>query len=188
MFAAQDAAASTPADHRRQTEQRARAGASWFYWIAGVTLVNSLINIFGSDWNLIFGLGIGQVFDALGQGLAAEGGGGAFVALGLLMSMGALATYVLWGWLAARGKTLGWVAGMTFYALDAGIFVVAGDWVGAAFHGFALVVIGRGFKAHRELRRMPDEEAPSAALDPERDAVQEIVAAVEDEEQRELVT
>jgi hypothetical protein len=172
---------------RLQTAQRARSGAHWFYWIAGVTLINSLINVFGSDWNFIFGLGIGQVFDALGQGLAAEGGGGTFVALGLLMSVGALSTYVLWGWLAARGRTLGFVAGMIFYALDTGIFLVAGDWLGAAFHVFALVVIGRGFRAHRELRAMPDDES-AAVPDPERDAVQEIVAAVEEEERRELVS
>jgi len=186
MFAAQDPASDTPT-LRQQTREKARAGAYWFYWIAAVTLVNSVINVFGSDWNLIFGLGIGQVFDALGQGLAADGGGPAFVVLGLFMSVGALSIYVLWGWLAARGKTLGFVAGMVCYGLDAGFFVAAGDWIGASFHGIALVVIGRGLKAQREWMSMGDEEAV-LAQNGEPDPVQEIVAAVEEEERRELVT
>ena len=175
MSADHDAVPTTP---RQQAAQRARTGANWFYWIAGLTLINSLISAFGGEWNMIFGLGIGQVFMALGQGMAADGGGPGFVVAGLLMSGGALAMYVLWGWLAGRGRTVGFVAGMVFYGLDAGIFVVAGDWVGAGFHGFALFVIGRGFRAHRELMGMAEEEA---VFETERDAVEEIVEAVEEE-------
>ena len=179
MSAAHDDATVTTTP-RQQAASRARTGANWFYWIAGLTLLNSFISAFGGEWNLIFGLGIGQVFMAIGRGLAQNGGGSAFIVGGLLMSLGCVAIYVLWGWLAGRGRTVGFLVGMIFYGLDAGIFVVAGDWLGAGFHFFALFVIGRGFTAHRELQGMTEEE-PVPAQDPQRDAAQMIVEAVEGE-------
>lgn len=157
-------------DRRAELAQRAQGGANWFYWIAGLSLLNSLIALFAGGWNFIFGLGVTQVFDALAQGLA-EGADGAWAIKlgGLVFSVGALSTYVLFGWLANRGKTAGYVTGMIFYGLDGLIFLAAGDLLGAGFHVFALVLIGRGLHAHQQLQQLPAPEdrragsAPAAA-------------------------
>jgi len=33
-------------------------GVSWFFFVAGLSVVNSLLVLFGADWSFIFGLGI----------------------------------------------------------------------------------------------------------------------------------
>jgi hypothetical protein len=35
--------------------------------------------------------------------------------------------------------------GMTFYFLDGGIMLLAQDWIGVAFHAYALIYIWKGF-------------------------------------------
>ncbi len=172
-------AAATPApdlaSRRTALSQAARNGANWFYWIAGLSLLNSLVALFAGEWNFIFGVGITQVIDAVAQGLAAEAGGGAWALKvgGLFFSVGALSTYVLFGWLAHRGKTAGFVIGVVFYALDGLIFLAAGDLIGAGFHVVALFLMGRGLKAHRDLQHLP-ADAPEPT-----DEKQRIAAAVE---------
>ena len=44
--------------------QKFRNGVSWFYWIAGLSIVNSLM-IMVADRAFIFGLGITQITDAV---------------------------------------------------------------------------------------------------------------------------
>jgi hypothetical protein len=68
------AAAGTP------ERQQLHRGAQWFYWIAGLSLVNALSAAFGSQWGFIIGLGITQVVSAVVQAAAAEGGASVVVA------------------------------------------------------------------------------------------------------------
>lgn len=35
-----------------------KRGAGWFDWIAALSIVNSLISLFGGNWHLVLGLGI----------------------------------------------------------------------------------------------------------------------------------
>ena len=37
------------------------SGANWFFWIAGLSLVNSLIILFSGEWSFIVGLGATQI-------------------------------------------------------------------------------------------------------------------------------
>src|SRR5216117_2936789 len=37
-----------------------KSGASWFYWIAGLSLINSIVAFTGGQWAFLFGLGITQ--------------------------------------------------------------------------------------------------------------------------------
>src|SRR5512138_3090367 len=46
-------------------DARIKSGAAWFYWIAGLSLINSVAALSGSKWGFILGLGITQVFDAI---------------------------------------------------------------------------------------------------------------------------
>ena len=150
---------TSPAARRAELQLAVRRGANWFYWIAGLSVLNSLISMFAGQWNFMFGLGITQVFDAIGGGLAAESGGAGwgFRVFALLLSLGAVSIYALFGWLAGRRKTAGFVVGMTFYTLDGVIFLVAGDLLGAGFHVFALFLMFRGFKALKEMQESPVE-------------------------------
>lgn len=42
-----------------------KGGANWFYWIAGLSIINTLIIFFNGDVNFIVGLGLTQIIDAI---------------------------------------------------------------------------------------------------------------------------
>src|SRR5437868_5304346 len=56
--------------------RRARSGANWFYWIAGLTALNSVLALSGSQTTFLSGLFVTQLIDAFGQNLAADSGPG----------------------------------------------------------------------------------------------------------------
>lgn len=122
-----------------------KSGASWFYWIAALSLVNSIVAFTGSDWRFIIGLGVTQIIDALGHE-----GGGKFVALALdLMAAGVL---VLFGVFGSKGHLWAFIVGMVLFALDGVIFLLVQDWIGVAFHAFVLYCLFRGFQGCRALK------------------------------------
>ncbi|MBI5383736.1 MAG: DUF4339 domain-containing protein [Verrucomicrobia bacterium] len=89
------------------TEALMKSGGSWFYWIAGLSLVNSVVALCGSEWGFILGLGVTQIFDALGQSL---GGAGKAVVLGL--DAVAAGVFILFGVFARKRHTWAFVVGM----------------------------------------------------------------------------
>jgi len=125
-----------------QVHARIKSGANWFYWIAGLSLINTIAAMSGSTWRFVIGLGITQVADAVAPGLGSAGAIAAIVidaiALGFFVLMGALA-----------GKAMRWafILGMIAFGLDGGINLLAQDFIGAAFHAYALYCIYRGFAA-----------------------------------------
>ena len=126
-------------------ERQRRNGALWFYWIAGLSCVNSLAALVEQSWRFILGLGITQLADSLA---ARSGHGHAAVAVVDAMVIGGFA---LIGRYALRGHVWAFVAGGIFYALDGLLFLVERDWVAVGFHVFVLVMIARGFDAARRL-------------------------------------
>src|SRR2546422_8687548 len=47
--------------------QLVRSGANWFIWIAGLSLVNSVLFVTGSHWSFFLGLAATQVSDEFGK-------------------------------------------------------------------------------------------------------------------------
>lgn len=128
------------------TEAQLKSGASWFYWIAGLSLVNSIVAFTGSDWRFILGLGITQIFDGFGHDL---GSAGKAVVLALDVLAGGV--LVCFGIFAHKRHLWAFVVGMVLIALDGLIFLLAQDWLGVGFHIFVLYCLFRGAKACREL-------------------------------------
>jgi len=124
-----------------------KSGANWFYWIAGLSLVNSIAAFSGSDWRFILGLGITQVIDAFGHGID---GAGKFVAL--VLDLVAAGVLVLFGVFGSKGQLWAFVVGMVLFALDGVIFLLMQDWLGVAFHAFVLYCLFRGFQGCRALK------------------------------------
>jgi hypothetical protein len=126
-------------------ERQRRSGALWFYWIAGLSLVNTLAALVEQSWRFILGLGITQLADSLA---ARSGHGHAVVAVVDAVVIGG---FVLLGRFAQRGHLWAFVAGGIFYALDGLLFFAERDWIAIGFHVFVLVMIARGFDAARRL-------------------------------------
>src|SRR5436190_5947059 len=86
--------------------------ASWFYWIAALSLINSIISLSGGTWGFLFGLGVTSVFDGFGEGM---GGSGKAVAFALdLVAAGIL---VLIGFFATKGHIWAFIVGIGLLVL-----------------------------------------------------------------------
>jgi hypothetical protein len=128
------------------TEAQLKSGASWFYWIAALSLINSIVAFTGSDWRFILGLGITQVFDGLAHDIGSAGN-----AVVLALDLIAAGVCVSFGVFAHKRHLSAFVVGMVLLALDGLIFLFVQDWVGVGFHVFVLYCLFRGAKACRGL-------------------------------------
>jgi hypothetical protein len=126
----------------------ASSGASWFFWIAGLSLVNSTIALFGGNVAFLFGLGITRVIDAMAQKF---GSAGTAIAIGL--DLLAAAVLVVFGVFAKKRQNWAFILGMILYALDAVLTLMFSDWLGAAVHGWVLFRLFTGFTANQRLGR-----------------------------------
>jgi hypothetical protein len=128
-----------------KAEQLRKGAASWFAWIGGLSLVNSVLAISGKQFSFTFGLGMAQVGDAL---VANESP--IFQLLGLFVAFGSAGVFILFSWLA-RHTWVVFPIGTAVYALDAVLFLIVGDWLSLGFHGFALFLIIGGWRAAKKL-------------------------------------
>ena len=134
-----------PAEEERKTlERQRRNGAQWFYWIAGLSLINAGIAFAGQDWRFILGLGVTQLV----QELAKSGSGGTMAGL---VGVAVIVIFAVFGQRAVQGAGWAFVLGLVVYALDGAIFLLIQDWLSAGFHAFALLMISRGYVAARRL-------------------------------------
>jgi hypothetical protein len=147
---------------RYQLEQRLRSGAHWFYWIAALSLVTSLISLSGGQWGFAISLGVTQFLDAVANGLTAQGFHGAVRVITLAFDLGAVALFAALGYLASKGHGWAFILGMVLYALDGVVTLLVGLWLGTAFHAFALYSIYGGYRAYTQLKSLaaPPQHAP----------------------------
>lgn len=124
-----------------------KSGASWFYWIAGLSLVNSVSAAMGSDWHFVLGLGITQVFDIIGAQV-----GGATKVVTLMLNLVAVGALVLFGVLGHKGHLWTFIVGLVLLALDGILLLFLENWISAGFHVFVLYCLFRGMQACRALR------------------------------------
>ncbi len=144
-------------EEKLKIENQFKAGANWFFWIAGLSLINSVILLTGSEWSFIIGLGITQIIDSIGLVLAEEVGiAGKIVAL--VFDVIAAGIFVLFGVFAKKRYTWAFVVGMILYAVDGLIFLLVMDWLSIGFHIFALFCIYGGFKASRKLADLEEKQ------------------------------
>jgi hypothetical protein len=124
-----------------------RSGASWFYWIAGLSLVNSVMSLTGSGFGFALALGVTQILDSFARGLGPAGKG-----VALLLDVLVAGLFVFFGVFASKAHTWAFVLGMILFALDTLIVLLAQAWLSVALHGLALYFLFRGFQACRQLR------------------------------------
>ncbi len=148
-------ASDTPAYDAQADALRERAvnGANWFYWIAGLSLVNIITGMLGSDWGFAIGLGVSQILSGIANEL--RDAGTSFGTVGLLhaASLAAAAFFAACGWLSRRPSIIAYLVGIAAFAADSLIFLLASDWIGVAFHALALFFLWSGFSAARQLRK-----------------------------------
>ncbi|MFN0110544.1 MAG: hypothetical protein ACKVZH_16940 [Blastocatellia bacterium] len=150
------AAEQTPLAGYEQAEtaeltQQLNSATSWFYVLAGLSIINSLIAVFGGTFHFIFGLGITGVVDAIVLALQAESLG---IIIGLMFSIAIAGLFVIFGFLARKRMHWVYLVGIGVYLLDGLLLLFFGDYLGAAFHAYVLFRLYQGLSASRQLSSM----------------------------------
>lgn len=129
--------------------QQFNSSSSWFFWIAGLSVINSLIAVFGGNWHFLFGLGITSVADAMSLQSGTAGKTISFVFTLLMAGL-----FVIFGFLAKKFFHWAFIVGMVVYTLDGLLQALAQDYLGLAFHAFVLYQLFRGLSASRKLSEL----------------------------------
>ena len=138
-----------PVERDPLVQRQVRRGASWFYWIAGLSLFNSISALCGWSIGFYLGLGITQWIDGLlGQA------GGAATAIALTLDLVAVGLLVLFGIFANKYHAWAFIIGMVLLALDTVVvgisaLLIPSEWIGVGLHVWALISIFTAFKASR---------------------------------------
>jgi hypothetical protein len=147
---------------RIQLERRLRNGASWFYWIAGLSLLNSVTQWLGFGLDFLAGLAATQVIDGtislIGQELGLQANGW-LIALALPLDVLVAGMFAVLGKLAMKQHRGSYLIGIVLYALDGIVFLAFGAIPNFVFHLFALWGLFGGFRALRSLHALGKVQA-----------------------------
>ena len=119
-----------------------RSGASWFYWIAGLSAVNLVLELVGAN----FGFAVGSAaFDVC---VALSRSGGQF---NLLPALGAglvIGGWALLGYFASRASRAAFIIGVILFTLDTLLLLRLGasSFIGVAIHGYILFRLSIGLR------------------------------------------
>ena len=110
------------------------SGARWFWWIAGMSLLNTVLMHSGSDRTFVIGLGFTLIADVIFQEVPV---------IAWLVDAFAVGFFVLMGWLAGRGRMSAFVLGILCYTADGFIYLYFEEWIPLAIHALALFYLVR---------------------------------------------
>jgi hypothetical protein len=135
--------------------QRMKRGANNFYWIAALSVINSILSLTGSSTYFVIGLAATLIVDGLTVGLSQSLSENSIIVkiIGLVLSILISAVFGLFGYFAGQGKRWVFLVGMILYALDGLIMLAFADWIGVLFHAFFLWGLFGGLRALGELQK-----------------------------------
>jgi hypothetical protein len=142
------------------------SGAGWFYWVAGLSLINSIGMLSGANFRFSLGLGVTLIADTMATEAVMAGGAESIKLLALGFDVVVLALVVACGWLSRKRVLPVFAIGMVLYLLDGLIFVLFFNVISIAIHAFALWQMWNGFMAFRQLNRLEQQMAAMASGGP----------------------
>jgi hypothetical protein len=131
--------------------QEMHRGANWFFWIAGLSLVNSAIFAFGGQISFIIGLAYTQIIDVFSDAIVEDGGPSFVRWLALAFNIGIFGFFALVGYYSNRAFKAAFLIGIAVYTIDALLWLLMGGYLEIAFHAYALIWIVKGFLASRNV-------------------------------------
>jgi len=139
--------------HYLQLNQKYRSGVHWFYWIAALTLVTSLMSLAGGGWRFFLSLGVTQFIDAIAVELSASLGNATKV-IAIVLDIFAVAVFAAVGFLAGKKFLWAYIVGLVLFLLDGVVSLIFGDWLGVVIHAVVLFLMFRAFKSGLELSQL----------------------------------
>ncbi len=137
-----------PVARLMQLEKQHYDGANWFYWIAGLSALSSILIVIGSPIVSAISLGSTQFLVAIGQQIPELTI--AAVIAGVLI----VGVFALLGYLSNKGKRGAYIIGIILFFLDTLIVLWAQDYIGFAFHCLALYFMIVGAIALFKLKKL----------------------------------
>jgi hypothetical protein len=134
----------------RSSDPIVLSAARWFWWIAGFSVINTLLFFSGTQTSFMLGLGVTTLANAM---FAKQ------LAVALAVAGVAAAFFFVVGLQAQRERAWAFYLGMAVYIVDAFIFVTYEDWGPVVIHALALFYLSKGLVQLRERG-----EAPPAAV------------------------
>ncbi|MGV3503867.1 MAG: hypothetical protein ACO1O1_09165 [Adhaeribacter sp.] len=123
-------------------ESAIASGANWFFWIAALSVLNSLLNYFYGNWNFFVGLSGMHLVDMFVQKDATLLRG-----LGLNLNLGAALLFCWLGLLARKRNRRAFLAGFLLYLADSLVFLLLADSASLGFHALGLFMIVGGYRS-----------------------------------------
>lgn len=132
---------------RHVTKTSVVHGADWFFWLAVLSIINTLLVYFYRIPNTPVALGLTQWVDGTHGGITSTMTPSAFITNILIA-----AALAMFGLLARRGSDLAFVVGIFLYVIDAFLSIGVRDFWGFGVHLIALFFLGKGLLASRHIR------------------------------------
>lgn len=144
------------AQMRLRLENQIKGGGSWFFWIAGMSVLNTVLSITGDTITFVVGLGFTQVVSGIATGIIDNIGNGSQATMlnliAFLINLAVAVVFAVFGIFARKGRKWAFITGMVLYLLDTGIFIWAADWMSLIFHALALFGLYSGMAAIGKLK------------------------------------
>ena len=139
-----------------QLARRASSGATNFYWIAALSVINSIVSVFGGGMYFVVGLALSLLVDGFFLGMAEAFPEAKLIVqlIGLVISVVLSAFLAMFGYFAVKGKRWAFMIGIAFYALDTLLMLVFQEWMGVLFHLFFLWGLFNGLRALNQLQKL----------------------------------
>ena len=120
-----------------------KGSAGWFFWIAGFSLFNSILVLFGTVRGTVVGLGTTLLVNTYAVRLGPIANVAAFVISATLSGV-----FVVFGVFARKQEKWAFIAGMVLYALDTVVFFFfRNPALAVGFHCFVLFCLFGGLGA-----------------------------------------
>ncbi|GAA0182104.1 hypothetical protein SH2C18_45380 [Clostridium sediminicola] len=138
-------------------ERQFKNSMGWFFWIAGLSLINSICFLFDLGFNFVIGLGITQIVDLFSYEFSYYYGNTALI-VGIIINIILIGIFIVFGKLANNGKKWAIILGMIVLGLDTLVFIYIQDFISIGFHIWVLYSIYKGIGALKKLESMESIE------------------------------
>lgn len=141
-----------------ELEKKIKSSGSWFYWIAALTLINTVVALCGSNWGFVLGLTCTQVIDAVVVTIVPQEFSVVSKLAAGAVDLVAIGLFVFLGVMACRKQTWAFALGVALYGLDTLLTLLSFSIISIGIHGWALFSLFMGMKAAQEWKKLSQNQ------------------------------
>lgn len=131
-------------------DEDVKKGAHWFYWKAGLTVINSVLMMAGIYWQFFLGLAIPQLIHGFLIGFSqmeVSDGLSSFHGPVLVISFVSSILMGIIGKQASKAKKWAFILGIIIFSFDGLVYLLAFSIFGVIIHGYAIYRLSKGYSA-----------------------------------------